>query len=405
VVRNERELTEGLQELRMALAVERRSREAAEEQQQPMEARIRELRELRGRCEAEIAGFEERIAAAVAEDGQLAVACEAAGRGAAELGRQLDELAASRPGLDAAIAEAERVLDDLRREIARAAEARGRDEVELTKHELRLENLVGTTRERHQVELDSFEPDAHALLACIRAQQKAAARRAARAAAAEGAEGAEGADAGEAPEGPRRASCRRRGPAAAGRGGGRARLGLRRARGGRAARRLEAKGPVNVDAIEEFEELEERHQFLRGQHDDLVRAKAELLDVIGRIDVETRRRFAETFAQVRENFRRMFRELFGADGKADLLLVDESDPLESGIEVIAKPPGKKLQSITLLSGGERSMTAVALLFSIYLIKPSPFCVLDELDAPLDEATSGASCGCSTGSSRTPSSSS
>jgi chromosome segregation protein len=110
-----------------------------------------------------------------------------------------------------------------------------------------------------------------------------------------------------------------------------------------------------------------------------------LLEVIERINTETQRLFAETFAQVRINFQTMFKELFGEKGQADLTLLDESDPLESGIEVIAKPPGKKLQSITLLSGGERSMTAVALLFSIYMIKPSPFCVLDELDAPLDES--------------------
>ena len=144
-------------------------------------------------------------------------------------------------------------------------------------------------------------------------------------------------------------------------------------------------GPVNVDAIEEYDELEERHNFLRNQHDDLVSSKTELLSVIERINDETQRRFSETFAQVRINFRDMFKELFGEKGQADLTLLDESDPLESGIEVIAKPPGKKLQSITLLSGGERSMTAVALLFSIYMIKPSPFCVLDELDAPLDES--------------------
>ncbi len=147
-------------------------------------------------------------------------------------------------------------------------------------------------------------------------------------------------------------------------------------------------GPVNLDAIEEYEELEERHLFLRGQHDDLSSSKTELLAVIERINTETQRLFADTFEQVRINFRTMFRQLFGNQGEADLRLLDEADLLESGIEIIAKPPGKKLQSISLLSGGERSLTAVALLFSIYMIKPSPFCVLDELDAPLDEANIG-----------------
>ncbi|MFM2242863.1 MAG: chromosome segregation protein, partial [Verrucomicrobiota bacterium] len=138
----------------------------------------------------------------------------------------------------------------------------------------------------------------------------------------------------------------------------------------------------------EFDELEERHNDVKSNYEDLVNSKEELLQVIEKINEETQRRFSETFAQVKTNFREMFKELFGEQGKADLQLVDESDPLESGIEVIAKPPGKKLQSITLLSGGERSMTAVALLFSIYMIKPSPFCVLDELDAPLDESNIG-----------------
>ena len=127
---------------------------------------------------------------------------------------------------------------------------------------------------------------------------------------------------------------------------------------------------------------------MKGQHDDLVIAKEELLNVIEKINTETTILFAETFEQVQTNFRKMFKELFGPSARADLILLDEGDPLDCGIEVIAKPPGKKLQSITLLSGGERSMTAVALLFSIYMVKPSPFCVLDELDAPLDESNIG-----------------
>ena len=149
-------------------------------------------------------------------------------------------------------------------------------------------------------------------------------------------------------------------------------------------KRLDEIGPVNLVAIEEYEETEQRYQFLTKQHDDLVQAKAQLLEVINRINVQTRQMFIETFEKIRENFRTMFTEVFGG-GKADLILSDENDVLESGIEIMARPPGKQLQSISLLSGGEQTMTAVALLFSIYQVKPSPFCVLDELDAPLDES--------------------
>ena len=149
-------------------------------------------------------------------------------------------------------------------------------------------------------------------------------------------------------------------------------------------KRLDEIGPVNLVAIEEYEETEQRYQFLTKQHDDLVSAKAQLLEIISRINVQTRQMFVETFEKIRENFRAMFVEVFGG-GRADLILVDENDVLESGIDIVARPPGKQLQSITLLSGGEQTMTAVALLFSIYQVKPSPFCVLDELDAALDEA--------------------
>jgi chromosome segregation protein len=149
-------------------------------------------------------------------------------------------------------------------------------------------------------------------------------------------------------------------------------------------KRLDEIGPVNLVAIEEYEETEQRYQFLSKQHDDLVSAKAQLLEIINRINVQTRQMFKETFEKVRENFRAMFVEVFGG-GRADLILVDENDVLESGIDIVARPPGKQLQSISLLSGGEQTMVAVALLFSIYQVKPSPFCVLDELDAALDEA--------------------
>jgi chromosome segregation protein len=149
-------------------------------------------------------------------------------------------------------------------------------------------------------------------------------------------------------------------------------------------RRLDEIGPVNLVAIEEYEETEQRYQFLSKQHDDLVQAKAQLLEVINRINTQTREMFRATFEQIRTNFRAMFTEVFSG-GKADLILMDENDLLESGIDIVARPPGKQLQTISLLSGGEQTMTAVSLLFSIYQVKPSPFCVLDELDAPLDES--------------------
>jgi chromosome segregation protein len=147
---------------------------------------------------------------------------------------------------------------------------------------------------------------------------------------------------------------------------------------------LDALGPVNLEAITEYDELEQRHAFLTGQETDMLAAKDQILKAIHEINRTTRTLFAETFEKIKVNFQEMFTELFGG-GKASLALLDESDPLECGIEINARPPGKQPQQISLLSGGERTMTAVALLFAIYMVKPSPFCVLDEMDAPLDES--------------------
>lgn len=148
--------------------------------------------------------------------------------------------------------------------------------------------------------------------------------------------------------------------------------------------KLDSIGPVNLVAIEECRETEQRFQFLTGQHDDLVQAKAELHEVLNRIHAQTREMFLQTFHRIRDNFRLLFEEIF-TGGNADLNLTNQTDVLESGIDIVARPPGKRLQNIRLLSGGEQTMTAVALLFAIYQVQPSPFCLLDELDAPLDES--------------------
>ncbi len=151
-------------------------------------------------------------------------------------------------------------------------------------------------------------------------------------------------------------------------------------------RRLEQLGMVNELAIEEYEEVKERCEFLEAQQSDLVKAKEDLLKTAKELHGTTKELFMETFTQVQENFNRMFRKIFNG-GKAEIRLM-EGDPMEAGIEIEVQPPGKKLQSITLLSGGEKAMVAVSLLFAIYEIKPSPFCFLDEIDAPLDDVNIG-----------------
>ncbi|HNR31755.1 MAG TPA: chromosome segregation protein SMC, partial [Candidatus Hydrogenedentes bacterium] len=147
---------------------------------------------------------------------------------------------------------------------------------------------------------------------------------------------------------------------------------------------LQRLGTVNLMAIEEYEALEQRLKFLTTQEEDLRKARETLLGVIDRIDKTIIAMFKETFETIGENFKEYFRRLFNG-GHARIYLLNEDDPLESGIEIEARPPGKKPQTISLLSGGEQALTAIALLFSIFRAKPSPFCVLDEVDAPLDDA--------------------
>jgi len=154
-------------------------------------------------------------------------------------------------------------------------------------------------------------------------------------------------------------------------------------RAGELEERLGRFGPVNLLAIEEFDQASEREGFLAGQVSDLEASLTTLADTIARIDRTTRQRFKEVFEQTNVYFKQTFPQLFGG-GRAELRL-DSDDVLTAGVEVIAQPPGKRLQDVTLLSGGEKALTAVALVFSIFKIKPAPFCVLDEVDAPLDDA--------------------
>lgn len=151
-----------------------------------------------------------------------------------------------------------------------------------------------------------------------------------------------------------------------------------------AKKRIENYGEVNPMAIQAFEEMKTRYDFIRTQREDLLEAKTSLLTTIQEIDDTARKKFDEAFVQIRDNFKMVFRSLFNEEDDCDLILKDDYDPLEAQIEIIAKPKGKKPQVIDQLSGGEKTLTGMSLLFALYLIKPAPFCILDEVDAPLDD---------------------
>ncbi len=153
----------------------------------------------------------------------------------------------------------------------------------------------------------------------------------------------------------------------------------------RMKKRLENLGEVNPTAIEAFQEMRKRYEFILEQKNDLVSAKDSLMQTIQEVEATANQQFLDTFNKVRENFQKVFKALFTEEDTADLILENPEDLAETGIDIVAKPKGKRPSSITQLSGGEKTLTATALLFAIYLIKPAPFCILDEVDAPLDDA--------------------
>ena len=338
------ELTEQVNELRLAVATEQQRHESLRTQRQPMTARKAELAEMIATRRADILSYQSRREQQAVE---TAAAEEAVAREGEELAlaeAAVHEITATRATFLAEVNALEADLRAQRKSLSELHDARGKEEVRQTQLQLKIENIAEHAMRRYQVDLREFSPDRYAFNKCLHSQVK-------------------------------------RGPESAEAEVSEAQLTTVIAE---LTRQLDAMGPVNLDAVHEYDELEERHTFLETQNTDLTNSRRELLDVIARINQTTEKLFAETFAQVRINFREMFAELFGG-GRADLALLDENDALNSGIDIIAKPPGKQLQSVSLLSGGERTMTAVALLFAIYMVRPSPFCILDEMDAPLDES--------------------
>ncbi len=346
------ELAEQLSELRLAVATERQRHEGLRSQRQPMTTRQAELAELIAGRRADISAYQSRRTEQIAETeaAEESIAQKSTDLTAAEA--TVTEVAERRASQLAEVNALEGDLRSRRKALSDLHETRGKEEVRQTQVQLKIESNAEHVMRRYQVDLQDFAPDSYAFTKVFRAQVK---QRSKAAPETNGPE--ESAELDEAQLSEIIVQL---------------------------TRQLDAMGPVNLDAVHEYDELEERHTFLETQNTDLTNSRRELLDVIARINQTTEKLFAETFAQVRINFREMFAELFGG-GRADLALLDENDALNCGIDIIAKPPGKQLQSVSLLSGGERTMTAVALLFAIYMVRPSPFCILDEMDAPLDES--------------------
>src|SRR5205809_855932 len=347
----EEELAEKINQLRLTIATERLRHENLIARHEPMSARDAELVELIAARKADIEMYEQKLAAQAQEssESEALIKNHTAEREKAEANAL--KIAQQRAARMTAISDRETELRRLRDSLGELQDRRARQQVRESQLQMKIDNLVDHVSRNYHVDLRVFAPDYAAFEKTLSAQLKRS----------EKLEGGAPATAGSPQLVP---------------------LDLEKLITELGAH-LDNMGPVNLDAVHEYDELEERYKFLEAQNNDLTNSRRELLDVIAHINSTTRKLFSETFAQVRVDFREMFMELFGG-GRADLSLLDENDPLNCGIEISAKPPGKQLQSISLLSGGERSMVAVALLFAIYMVRPSPFCILDEVDAAMDE---------------------
>jgi chromosome segregation protein len=339
-----------LTETKVALATDEQVCSSFRQQQAQLQHRIRELEQLVAARKNEVASFISRREQFQGEIETSKQQIEALQHERNQVNEEISNLEGQKDEQETEILNREETLKEQRRRLGEIQQRRGVIDVELAQKQMSVENLRQRILEKYQVNLDDVRSE------CITITM--------------------------ADEGPARVETitpqemADRGLATDWNSVAEQVASLQK--------RVEEIGPVNLVAIEEYEETEQRYKFLTEQHDDLVKAKEQLMAALNTINTQTKDMFAETFAKIRENFQRTFTEIFGG-GKADLILVNEGDVLESGIDIVARPPGKQLQSISLLSGGEQTMTAVALLFSIYQVKPSPFCVLDELDAPLDES--------------------
>ena len=347
---DETKAADQLNELRLAVATEQQRYDGLVSQRAPVSARSLELTETIETRQREIKEFEARIESQAddSKNSQTLLAQHEVRQG--ERKDALTSLAAKRAGMASALNADEASIRTIRDSLDDLHQHRAAHQVRESQLQMKIDNLIDHVQRRYHVDLRTSTLDEDAFTRTLNAQLKRREK--------SEAETDKPADA----------------PAA------QADVDKLIAD---LAQQLDNMGPVNLEAVQEYDELEQRYQFLEQQNNDLTSARRELLDVIAKINATTQTLFAETFVQVRNNFREMFAELFGG-GRADLTLMDENDPLNCGIEIIAKPPGKQLQSVSLLSGGERTMTAVALLFAIYMVRPSPFCVLDEMDAALDE---------------------